>query len=363
MKVLYMTNLPVPYRMAFFEELGKKVDLTVAFERKSATNREQSWLVDHADGFKAIFLKGKPVGEEDGFCPEICKVIRKGKYDLVIVGVYHTPTAMLAIEYMRLHKIPYMISSDGGFVKDDVRLKHKIKAHYMTGANGYFSPSACSDDYIVHYGADPKKICRYPFTSMRETDIPQYEDVDRSYYRKKIGITEPEMILGIGQFIHRKGWDILIQAVAQIDRNIAVVIVGGEAPSDYKKLCDDHGLKHIYFENFKDKKTLANYYRAADITILPTREDIWGLVVNESLSYGVPVITTDRCNAGMELIEEGKTGSIVPVDQVIELRDAIVKAFNKPYDRKACVDRMKSFTIEKMAEIYYQYMCKEITSK
>ena len=51
-KVLYMTNLPVPYKIQFFEELGKRVDLTVAFERRSAENRDSKWLSSECKGFK-----------------------------------------------------------------------------------------------------------------------------------------------------------------------------------------------------------------------------------------------------------------------------------------------------------------------
>ena len=58
---------------------------------------------------------------------------------------------------------------------------------------------------------------------------------------------------------------------------------------------------------------------------MPTREDIWGLVINEALAYGLPTITTERCVAGLELIEDGVNGLLVPVGDVEALHQAMEK--------------------------------------
>ena len=58
-KILYMTNLPVPYKIDFFNELGKNMDLTVVFERRTASDREDSWLSSSFFNFKAMFINGK----------------------------------------------------------------------------------------------------------------------------------------------------------------------------------------------------------------------------------------------------------------------------------------------------------------
>ena len=61
------------------------------------------------------------------------------------------------------------------------------------------------------------------------------------------------------------------------------------------------------------------YYQACDLFVLPTREDIWGLVINEAMANGLPVVTTDRCIAGLELVEDGENGYIVPVEDAEKL--------------------------------------------
>ena len=124
-KILYMTNLPVPYKIDFFNELGRNMNLTVVFERRKASDREDSWLSSSFLNFNAVFMDGKEYGNEAALCPEICSIIKKGKFDEIVVGAYYTLTGMLAIQYMKTHKISYYISSDGGFIKNEKKIKNK----------------------------------------------------------------------------------------------------------------------------------------------------------------------------------------------------------------------------------------------
>lgn len=170
MKVLFMANIPSPYRVDFFNEFGKYCDLNVAFEGKIATDRNEKWKLEKFKNFKAYFMNGIRVKNDQFMCFEIIKVIKKG-FDQIIVGGYSTPTAMLAIEYMRLHKIPFWIEADGGLISQDSALKYKVKRHFISAASGWFSSGKMTTEYLVHYGADESKVYVYPFTSLREQDI------------------------------------------------------------------------------------------------------------------------------------------------------------------------------------------------
>ena len=65
-------------------------------------------------------------------------------------------------------------------------------------------------------------------------------------------------------------------------------------------------LKNVYFIPFQNSDIIELYFKAADLFVFPTREDIWGLVINEAMANALPIITTDRCVAGLELIENEK---------------------------------------------------------
>ena len=86
--------------------------------------------------------------------------------------------------------------------------------------------------------------------------------------------------------------------------------------------------------------------------VFPTREDIWGLVVNEAMANGLPIITTDKCVAGLELIEDGENGYIVPVENVDMLARKITFLLQNDSLRKIMAQKsleyIKRYTIENM---------------
>ena len=94
----------------------------------------------------------------------------------------------------------------------------------------------------------------------------------------------------------------------------------------------------------------------SDIFVHPTREDIWGLVINEAMANGLPVITTNRCNAGLELISNGKNGYIIDVDNVEELQNAIMNTLKYSCQMGTeSLRTIKNYTIENMAREHMVY--------
>lgn len=355
-KVLFITNIPAPYRIDFYNELGKYVDLTVLFEAKGASDQgiRFNWNYDKIKSFRAIFLSEGDIKERKVDW-KILKYLGRNKYDEIIVTNYSYFTEMVALLYLKIMCIPYYMETDGGIIRQESKFKKLYKKYLISGAKGYFSPSKESDEYLIYYGAEKNRIHRYPFTSIKDGDIiPEVlSNNEKKEYKKKLGMNESIIILGVGQFIYRKGWDVLLEAANLLPRNIEFYIVGSEVTSEYLKKKSEYGLENVHFDGFKTKTELEDYYRAADIFVLPTREDIWGLVVNEAISFGLPVITTDKCNAGLELIKEDKAGVIIESENVLQLKSAIEKLFNENSLEKYGKEALKTahgYTIEKMTQ-------------
>ena len=165
---------------------------------------------------------------------------------------------------------------------------------------------------------------------------------------------EDKIVLSIGQFIPRKGFDILLRAWKSCPKTAGLYIVGSEPTSEYLDIQNRLKLSNAHFVGFKTKAELNKYYQAADVFVLPTREDIWGLVINEAMAQGLPVITTDRCIAGLELIENGFNGFIVPVEDTNKLSEKITKVLNNDILRitmgNNSLKKIKDYTIEAMAK-------------
>ena len=85
------------------------------------------------------------------------------------------------------------------------------------------------------------------------------------------------------------------------DKYNLVIVGGGQDEAQYRGYIKERGLKNVYLVGFKPKAEVFEYYKAADLFVLPTREDIWGLVINEAMAVGLPVVSTDMCVAATEL--------------------------------------------------------------
>lgn len=357
MKVLFLTNLPSPYRVDFFSELGKYVELTVLFERKSASDRDEKWRHDIYINFKAVFLKGKDIGSDNSIGFDALKYLKRGLFDIFVIAGYASPAATIAILYCRFNRIPYIINSDGAFIKKESVFKRELKRLLIGGAIAWLCTGKTSSEYLKLYGAKEGKIFIYPFTSIREKDIINrpLQDKEKAIIRKRLGINEDIVVLSVGRFIYSKGYDILLNACKYIDPKVGIYIVGGLASKEYIDIKNNLGLNNIHFIDFKTKKDLDDYYCAANMFVLPTRSDVWGLVINEAMAKGLPVITTDQCIAGLELIQNEINGYIVPVENDKLLSDKINKLVN---DSDLC-RHMATNNLEKI----HQYTIEEMTKK
>lgn len=359
MKVLWLTNIPSPYRVKFFNEFGKYCDLTVLFEKKASDERDESWKKFHAEYFHAVYLKGKSIGVAEAFCPEVVKYLNH-IYDHIIVTNFSDPTGMLAIATLKAKRIPYIIESDGGFAGSGCGIKEKIKRWLLSNAHLYFSTAEEHDKYYLTYGAKKEQIVRYPFTSLQEVDIltSPVSNEEKWELRKKLGMKEERIILSVGQFIYRKGYDILFNALCQTDKDIGCYIVGGKPTEEYLQIVQENQLTNVHFVDFKLKDELNEYYRAADLFVLPTREDIWGLVVNEAMAKGLPVVTTDHCVAGLELVRNEMVGRIVPINNVDLLAKAIEELIMSvgKQTNKEILNIIREYTVEQMARRHIEVL-------
>ena len=350
-KVLYITNIPSPYRVEFFNELSQYCELTVAFEMGAAKDRDKSWKSAEDYRFRAVFMKAIYKKTEGAFCPEVIRLINDYRKDVIVVGGYSTPTGMYSISYMKLLHIPFLLNCDGGIIKEDSAIKKGIKRFFIGAASGWLSTGKASDQYLIHYGAKLEKIYHYSFTSIKKTEITCVSQEEKKSFRRRLGIVEGRMVLFVGSFIHRKGVDILLKACKNLE-NTAVVLVGGDNMSPYEEILRDGTKCTIYAVGFKTKEEVKKYYQAADVFVLPTREDIWGLVINEAMAHSLPVITTLKCVAGLELVRDGLNGYLVEPEDYSELNKRIKEVLQDDELRmkmsEKSRERIEWYTIENM---------------
>lgn len=356
MKVLFVTNLPSPYRVDFFSELGKKCNLTVVYERKKANDRDDRWTGKSQKTYKEIFLKSIPVGKDNSLSLNLFQYL-KGDWDIVVFGMYSTFTAMIAIIWMRLCHKKFFISTDGGFIKKESKIKFMLKKGIISSASAWLAPGENARGYLCYYGALNKKIYPYPFTSLFYSEIREkpLSEEEKREAKKNIGIGDSLLILYVGRFISSKGLDALYNALSYIHNEHFFLYVVGGSKEQFIQCIDESDKEmpsNIMVVPFMEKKDLIKYYDAADIFVLPTKGDVWGLVVNEAMARGLPVITTYQCGAGLELIESGVNGYLVESNEAKSIADKINEMQQEKISEMSqnCLNIISNYTIEKMVE-------------
>ncbi|HOP09954.1 MAG TPA: glycosyltransferase family 4 protein [Oscillospiraceae bacterium] len=371
MTILFYTNLPSPYRVDFFNLLGQSVDLSVVFT--DHRSQKVGWIQgdENIRNFKAIFLCDSTVSHTGGQAlhrpkyayPEAIQYAyanalgtnaqnASGNWDAIFVTNYCSPTEILLFHSLKQRKIPYILEVDGGFIREENALKRQLKKYLISGAKYYLTTGKTTDEYLSFYGADETKVRHYPLSSVFEAELadapPSAEE--KAEERKALGLPGGLLCLFAGQLIHRKGVDLLVEAAKRLP-GIRFCVVGNGDSAAY---C---APDNVIFAGQKSREELAKYYRAADLFVLPTREDIWGLVVNEAAAKGLPVITTDRCIAGLEMLDRKY---IIPAENADALTQKLVELTSDPDALKTAAEASlaaaRRYTIEEMVRAHLAFL-------
>lgn len=166
------------------------------------------------------------------------------------------------------------------------------------------------------YGADAGRIEVVPCG----IDLELFTPMEKEVARRKLGLKDGErVILFVGRIEPLKGIDILISAAAQLheDENFIVLIVGGggratEEIAQLRAQAAELGVDHhISFEGAVDHSRLPLYYNAADVCVVPSYYESFGLVAVESMACGTPVVAS-RVGGLTTTVRDGETGYLIP---------------------------------------------------
>jgi len=361
-KVIFFTTVPSPYRVDFFNEFAKYCDLEVVFEARRDPDCGFNHYPESQYSFSYRYLS-----EDKTIRHFLYKGLLLGlfaKRDVLVIHTYHTITQSTLILLLKLFRRKYWFEIDGALMHDnETAMKAKIKRLLIGGADGYLSSSKQTDKLLIKYGAKPERLHRYSFTSVMDSEILTESELirERENARIKLGIQSgQQVILSVGRFIDIKGFDILLKAMSLFiadggdnKKLPQLFIVGGEPSEEYLQLRTKLKLESfVHFVGYVSKDVLASYFKCSDVFVLPTRGDVWGLVVNEAMSYGLPVVTTNRCVAGVEVLDHQEC-TIVPINDENSLYRSISILLEND-ELRACIGKRnleycRNHTIEQMA--------------
>jgi glycosyltransferase involved in cell wall biosynthesis len=359
-KVCFVTNIPSPYRVNFFNELNKHFDVTVLYELRYSNERNNSWKTKNKNSFKEFYFKSVRVSKDSSISFSFYKYLNES-YDFIVLLNPFTPTGILINFYLKLKSVDFSIEIDGGLITNNSYFKNKIKKFIFGNAKLILSPSNLADTYINSYVDVKDKIRRYRFSSVFQKDILVESDdlKEKSLLKNQFGVRENFVVLSVGRFIKIKNYLSLISNWIHVDKEIAYVLVGeGEDLKNYEAAIKLNELSNVYLIPFQTE-LLNRLYKESDVFLHPSCYDPWGLVVNEAMANGLPVLSTTKTLAAVEMVEEGLNGHIFDCKDYESQLMMISSLYKNPHKikeyRSNALKKAISYSIETMVEDHIKF--------
>ena len=348
-KVLIVFNHPAPYKVRLFNGLTKTFDLHVIFERDSASDRNKAFYFEEKYNFTTHKIKGIKLGRENILSSGVKKHLKHNKYDIIIMNGYSQFAEMKAIRYLKKEQIPYVLYINGGAIKTkECPIRKSLKKHYISGAKCYFSPDEESNKYFIHYGAS-SAILNYPYSTIYQSEIINTKP-DKEMLRKELSLNFEKVFVSSGQLIKRKNYLSLVNEWAKFPKSYGLVLIGdGKQRKEIEELIQKLQLDNVRITGFLRREEMFKYFKASDVFLFPSKEDIYGHVINEAFSQGLPVISTNKVNSATKLIKNGENGYLLDKLEGDVFQNAVEDVL-KLDTFNACINVAKENTIEKMAK-------------
>lgn len=343
--VVIITNIPAPYRVDFFDYLQKNYTnyrFTIIYASKNEDNR--SWEIDQNKMNNSVFLESKTIKFKKRYDTRyvhipwgVGKVLDKLKPD-VVVGSEYNPTILQAVIYCRRKKIPYVSWTDGTLFSERNFGKVQLwsRKFVVSKADAFVGSSTKSKEAQIYYGADEKK-CHISFLAV---DVDKY-------------IQEPQgqgigKILCVGSLIERKGVDLLMKALANVESKFELYLAGGGAEKEnLSRLAKELKIENqVHFLGQLSREKLLKHYADSDLFVLPTREDCFALVILEAMCSKLPIVCSKYADGAYDLIEEGKNGFV-----------------EDPYDTKAFAEKIEILLKDKALRETMREQSEEVLDK
>lgn len=384
MRLGILSSHPIQYQAPWFRALARECDVKVFFAHRQTAEEQGKagfgvafeWDVDLLSGYEHQYLKNvspKPGTGTFAGCdtPEISEIIgattKDGRksFDAFIVNGWQLKCYRQVAKACRATGIPVVVRGDSHlgtprswFKRLAMEFTHRWLLRQF---DGFLTVGQRNRQYLEHFGAGPDRIFFVPHFVDNEWFAVKAAEAKsrRSEVRKEWGADEKTLVvLFVGKFQAVKRPQDLLRAFAHLkaqrqlgtDYRLLAVFVGAGVLANELRAEAANLAVDVHFAGFKNQGELPTCYASADVLVLPSVSETWGLVVNEAMACGLPAIVSDEVGCGPDLIEDGRTGFVFPMGDVAALAARIaelaeLRAAGHDFS-PALVKKLQSYSIE-----------------
>jgi glycosyltransferase involved in cell wall biosynthesis len=301
-------NIPSFHQNDLFNELNKQFEkFTVVYARTCDSDRQaQGWQDGNVQHYES-----KTIGKDLKIWQLARYVFQNRKATHIVNGIWLEPSFFMVIVLLNIFGVNFFIYSEAPnpskkrtvFKKITLTLLVKpIAKLLIIRAKGVLAVSEFAVEYFKSLGVKSERIYRFGYFR----NIQKVFTKPQLYPRTKL--------IFVGQLIERKGVQTLLKAIKNINEkrdDFHLTIIGkGKLEPHLRNYIENNQLqKLVNFQGIIQSENVTNYISKADLLILPSLFDGWGMVINEALLCDVPVLVSDQCGA-KELIIDNHNGLI-----------------------------------------------------
>ena len=358
-RILILASHVIQYSSPLFRRMAQdpRLDLQIAYctlqgakpEIDPEFGVEVAWDTSVLEGYPWILLPNRsPVpglGRFFGlFNPGVWRLIRNSHFDAVILPGYFYFTAWLAIATAKWNSTPILFVTDSHSLRSwraqspsELRFKRWLVRRIFSLANAILVSSSGGVEYLKSLGFSSDQIFLVPTAVDNDWWTGQAAKVDRNSVRAvwKIPV-EGTVALFCAKLQRWKGPMDLLEAFAKANVPNSCLVFAGDGPerNNLERRTKELGLAdRVRFLGFLNQSQLPSAYCAADLFVLPSLFEPFGLVVNEAMLCGLPVAVSDRVGARFDLVRPDENGYVFPAGDLEALAAILRKILPDPEKR------------------------------
>ena len=327
---------PTPYRTPMLDRLAVRPEVELTAVYAGASVQRRTWTTDTEH--RAVFLRGRRVPgayrvlrHDYPVTPGVFAALADSAPELVVISGWSTFASQAATAWCRRHHVPYvlLVESNEREARPGWRraIKEVVVPPVVRGAAEVLVVGSLAREAMLARGVDPAMVSVFADTIDVEELGREVERLAprRDDLRSELGVRPDDVaVLSVARLVPEKGHDTLIRAAALVADPRLVVVLAGAGPERprLEALGAELGVRLVLAPHLPWER-IAERYVIADVFALLSRHEPWGVAVNEAAAAGLPLVLSDRVGAAFDLLEDGRNGALVPVDDPHAAADAL----------------------------------------
>jgi glycosyltransferase involved in cell wall biosynthesis len=351
-KVVYILSHPIQYFSPLLKEMSGVLDVEVYYYSDISIKggvdkgfgKKVIWDTPLLEGYKSTFLRNRRAGRGlnnkflDVWNPGVWNLVRNTKAKVIIVNDWTYSSTWLLFFIARLTGKKVWVRADNPVSQEYKKSKKIIALKKLVLQNFLFRflIDKClycgkqSKAYFKFYGVPERSLVATPHAV--HNDYFQATSVhDKSELNKikaKYAIPpEKKVILFVGKYISEKRPLDLLEAFAKLSSTEYSLVMVGEGPMrlEIERRIAELKLQNVYLTGFINQLEIPLYYSIADVFVLSSGSETWGLAVNEAMNFAKPVIVSDACGCNEDLVVQGENGFVYETGNTEQLAGYLKK--------------------------------------